>query len=229
VAERAGDRVRLSVRDEGVGITADALGRIFDVFFQQPQSLDRSKGGLGLGLAIVRSLVEMHGGAVSARSDGLGKGSEFIVDLPRLVGADDSAAIVDETGSMAVPAAAGPPGKRILVVDDNVDAAESLAEILRDCGYEVETAHDGPEALLITPRFRPDVCLVDIGLPVMDGYELAERLRQTHQLPAHGRLIAVTGYGQDNDRERSRQAGFTGHLVKPVDFDKLTRLVESSN
>jgi CheY-like chemotaxis protein len=93
----------------------------------------------------------------------------------------------------------------------------------------VETAHDGPEALLITPRFRPDVCLVDIGLPVMDGYELAERLRQTHQLPAHGRLIAVTGYGQDNDRERSRQAGFTGHLVKPVDFDKLTRLVESSN
>ena len=229
VAERAGDRVRLSVRDEGVGITADALGRIFDVFFQQPQSLDRSKGGLGLGLAIVRSLVEMHGGAVSARSDGLGKGSEFIVDLPRLVGADDSAAIVDETGSMAVPAAAGPPGKRILVVDDNVDAAESLAEILRDFGYEVETAHDGPEALLITPRFRPDVCLVDIGLPVMDGYELAERLRQTHQLPAHGRLIAVTGYGQDNDRERSRQAGFTGHLVKPVDFDKLTRLVESSN
>jgi signal transduction histidine kinase len=227
VAEGSGSRVRFSVRDEGVGIAAEALGHVFDVFFQQKQSLDRSKGGLGLGLAIVRSLVELHGGTVFACSDGPGKGSEFVVELPKALGREDTTCLTEKPEGVDSSALAARPGKRILIVDDNVDAAESLAEVLTDMGYEVATAEDGPQALELVPRFRPEVCLLDIGLPVMDGYELAERLRDS--FPEHGRLIAVTGYGQAKDRERSSKAGFSGHLVKPVDLDELTRLVEFVN
>jgi CheY-like chemotaxis protein len=172
----------------------------------------------------------MHGGTVRAASEGLGRGSEFIVELPLAPG---------ERASAASPGSAhdaGPPpqdqlrfGKRILIVDDNADAAESIAELLELSGNEIRIAHDGPEALRIVRGLAPDVCLVDIGLPVMDGYELARRLRESKQLAEGARLIAVTGYGQDADRERSRRAGFDAHLVKPVDLDLLARAIAEAS
>jgi CheY-like chemotaxis protein len=203
------------------------LGRVFDVFYQQPQSLDRSKGGLGLGLAIVRSLVELHGGTVEAHSDGPGQGSEFVVELPLAPASEPLAFLAAGKAPTPIPAPAALPqgGKRILIVDDNEDAAESIADLLRDLGNEIETAYDGPAALRIAKLFKPEVCLVDIGLPAMDGYELARRLRESHDLAAGARLIAVTGYGQDADRERSRLAGFDSHLVKPVNLDVLSHAV----
>jgi signal transduction histidine kinase len=223
-AERLGAAARLRVRDEGVGIAPEMLTHVFEPFVQQPQSLERSKGGLGLGLAIVRSLVELHAGRVSASSEGLGKGSTFMIDLPLAPGAEELEELPAAERPRARPAGRDIPGKRrILVVDDNEDAAESLAEILDELGYEVAIAHDGPSALDIVKTFRPDVCLVDIGLPVMDGYELAQQLRESDALPAGARIIAITGYGQDADRRRSREAGFNAHLVKPVSLDALTR------
>ena len=226
-AERAGGGARLRVRDEGAGIAPEMLNRIFDLFVQQPQSLDRSKGGLGLGLAIVRSLVELHGGRVSAASEGLGKGSEFTVDLPLASGreARDEPPSARRGASTRSRARPEPPKQHILVVDDNVDAAESIADFLRELGYGIAIAHDGPSALSIAKTFRPDICLVDIGLPVMDGYELARRLRASRDLPEGARIIALTGYGQDADRQRSTEAGFDVHLVKPVSLDVLTRTV----
>ncbi|HSY39744.1 MAG TPA: ATP-binding protein, partial [Polyangia bacterium] len=223
-ASSDGERGRLLVRDEGIGIAPEMLGRVFDVFFQQPQSLDRSKGGLGLGLAIVRSLVQLHGGKVSVASAGPGQGSEFAVELPLAEGAEELAPPSLHLPAAIVGAASG-AGKRILVVDDNEDAAESIADLLRDLGYEIETAYDGPAALRIASVFRPEVCLVDIGLPAMDGYELAKRLRESQHLPGGARLIAVTGYGQETDRVRSLEAGFDHHLVKPVNIDVLNRAV----
>jgi signal transduction histidine kinase len=226
-AERAGESARLRVRDEGAGIAPEMLNRIFDLFVQQPQSLDRSKGGLGLGLAIVRSLVELHGGRVSASSGGLGKGSEFTVDLPLASGREsrDEPPSARRGASSKSRARREPPKEHILVVDDNVDAAESIADFLRELGYGIAIAHDGPSALSIAKTFRPDICLVDIGLPVMDGYELARRLRASGDLPEGARIIALTGYGQDADRQRSTEAGFDVHLVKPVSLDVLTRTV----
>ncbi|HXI59781.1 MAG TPA: ATP-binding protein, partial [Polyangia bacterium] len=225
-AERQGAVVRLSVRDEGVGIPPELLDRVFETFFQQPQSMDRSKGGLGLGLAIVRNLVELHGGRVSARSEGLNRGSEFIVELPALAAGDEALATgrrsLVRTGD-EIPVAAAT--KRVLVVDDNVDAAESLAEMLEILGYQAKAAHDGFVALELAVTFRPDICLLDIGLPVMNGYELAPRLRSALG-GNETRLIAVTGYGQDSDRRRAREAGFDAHVVKPVSLDELTRAME---
>jgi PAS domain S-box-containing protein len=217
-AWRETDRVRLSVRDEGAGIAPQMIDRVFDMFVQQEQTLARSEGGLGLGLTIVRSLVEMHGGRVMVRSPGVGRGSEFTVDLP-------AAPVViglAHPAEQQAPRAAAKPGQRLLLVDDNVDAAMALADLLRVLGHEVEVAHDGLRALSAARRFLPDAALVDIGLPGMDGYELARRLRE--QQPAL-RVMAVTGYGQDRDRERSAQAGFTDHLVKPVDLATLERLL----
>jgi signal transduction histidine kinase len=226
-AQRDGQRVRLRVRDEGIGIDPEMLRRVFDVFYQEPQSLDRSKGGLGLGLAIVRSLVELHGGKVEAHSDGPGQGSEFVVELPLAPDFETVDFLSPGRPAVPIPAPTTQPqsGKRILVVDDNEDAAESIADLLRDLGNEIETAYDGPAALRIAKVFKPEVCLVDIGLPAMDGYELARRLRESHDLASGARLIAVTGYGQDADRERSRQAGFDSHLVKPVNLDVLNHAV----
>jgi signal transduction histidine kinase len=226
-AERRGERVRLRVRDEGIGIAPEMLGRVFDVFYQQPQSLDRSKGGLGLGLAIVRSIVELHRGSVSARSDGPGMGSEFVVELPLAPAAEPLLPVTSGKTVAPVPVREQSlqSGKRILIVDDNEDAAESIADLLRDLGNEIETAYDGPAALRIAKEFKPEVCLVDIGLPAMDGYELARRLRESRDLASGARIIAVTGYGQDADRERSRQAGFDSHLVKPVNLDVLNSAV----
>jgi signal transduction histidine kinase len=225
-ATHAGDRVQLRVRDEGIGIPAEMLGRVFDVFFQQPQTLDRSKGGLGLGLAIVRSLVVLHGGTVSAASEGPGKGSEFTVELPLASGTPERAPLASELSLRVQPGidGSGPP-KRILIVDDNEDVAESIAELLRDLGNVIETAYDGPAALRIVKAFKPEVCLIDIGLPAMDGYEVARKLRESGALATGARLIAVTGYGQDADRERSKEAGFDFHLVKPVNLDVLNDAV----
>jgi signal transduction histidine kinase len=222
-AETAGALVRLRVRDQGVGIARDMLAHIFEPFVQESQSLERSKGGLGLGLAIVRSLVELHGGTVSVTSDGLGHGAEFVVELPL---APDAAEYQTLDAPLSVSLAAVQQvtsRARILVVDDNEDAADSLADILIELGHQVEVAHDGPSALAIAATLKPTICLLDIGLPVMDGYELAQHLRDSRHLPEGARIIAISGYGQDADRQRAREAGFNAHLVKPVNLDALTR------
>jgi CheY-like chemotaxis protein/anti-sigma regulatory factor (Ser/Thr protein kinase) len=226
-AARTDGQVRLQVRDQGVGIAPEMLSSVFDLFVQQPQSLDRSKGGLGLGLAIVRSLTELHGGHVTATSAGPGKGSEFTVELPLAAGTEAIVAVDAVAGGSprVVSDWQVPSRRRILVVDDNQDAAQILAELLVQLGFEVHVAHDGPSALAAASSFRPHICLLDIGLPVMDGYELAERLRRMPGLPAELRMIAITGYGQDADRLRSRAAGFNAHMVKPVSWDALTKLL----
>ncbi len=226
-AGRVGSTVELRVVDSGIGIAPEMLDRIFDLFVQQPQALDRSKGGLGLGLTIVRSLIEMHDGTVRARSRGPGRGSEFIVTLPLALPADDLRALPASGVPAAIraPQDPGMEARRVLIVDDNGDAAHSIAEALTELGHDVHVAHDGPTALTIASRLRPDVCLLDIGLPVMDGYELARRLRDSQHLADGARIIAITGYGQDADRQRSTEAGFSAHVVKPVDLDVLTSVV----
>ena len=213
-----GDAVALRIRDTGVGIAPEMLPRVFDVFVQEGQTLARSRGGLGLGLAIARSLVTQHGGTIAAESDGPGRGSTFIIRLPH-VSAPATLAMPLNAPTVADAAGAAVP-RRVLVVDDNVDAAELLAEVLASFGCAVRTVHDGPAALVAAEAFKPDVALLDIGLPVMDGYELARRLAQ-HPMLADVRLVAVTGYGQRQDRERSARAGFHAHLVKPLDATQL--------
>jgi signal transduction histidine kinase len=217
--------VTLRVRDSGAGIPPELLPRLFGMFVQGERTIDRSQGGLGLGLAIVENLVAMHGGKVSAHSEGHGKGSEFVVRLP-----------VHQPGASEPRVDLGPrshsvPSRRILVIDDNCDAGEVLSEALALEGHTAQVVFDGPTALEIARAFRPEVALVDIGLPVMDGYELARRLRELPEL-AGIKLVAVTGYGQESDRQRSREAGFHAHLVKPIDLDQmgpvLTRLFEGS-
>lgn len=220
-AARDGDSVVLTVRDNGIGIEADLLPRVFDLFAQAPQAPDRARGGLGLGLAIVRSLVTLHGGTVSVASEGRARGTTFTVRLPfaplpphAARGAGAPAAVQPRT-EMA---------SRVLVVDDNADAAEMLASALTALGFDTRIALDGPSALDIARAFLPDVALLDIGLPVMDGYELARRLKsEPGEQPI--RLVAVTGYGQPGDRLASTDAGFDAHLVKPVDLTELAQLV----
>src|SRR5581483_7778696 len=222
-ARRAGTSVRVSVVDRGLGITADMLETIFDLFVQQRQTIARAEGGLGLGLAIVRNLTAMHGGKVTARSEGPGKGSEFVVELPLVdlpataeIKAPE-AAVRDSTGS-----------RRVLVVDDNIDAASTLGELLRASGHVVRLAHDGSTALALAGEFAPEVALVDIGLPLMDGYEVARRLRRECADNAL-RIVAVSGYGAESDRRRSAEAGFDAHLVKPVVVDKLQQVLRSTS
>jgi signal transduction histidine kinase/ActR/RegA family two-component response regulator len=214
-----GEEVVLSVRDTGIGIAGEMLPRIFDLFTQDRQAIDRAQGGLGLGLAIVRSLVALHGGSVLARSKGIGHGSEFVVRLP---GTDMASASPQPTASLR----SRPPatGLRVLVVDDNEDAATMLAEALADGGHHTATALDGPAALETAAQFKPDVALLDIGLPVMDGFELARQFR-SHPGLESTRLVAVTGYGQKHDRRRSAAAGFDAHLIKPVDIAQVSDLV----
>ncbi|MDC0742522.1 ATP-binding protein [Polyangium mundeleinium] len=224
-AERRGRDVEIRVRDNGIGIAADVLPSIFDFFVQDRQSIDRAQGGLGLGLAIVRNLVTMHGGTVSARSEGKGRGSEFVVRLPGVAGLSEGDAARTWGDAPVGAAVRGRAGHRILVVDDNEDAAMLLAESLGSLGHQTQVASDGPSALRLAEKFRPDIALLDIGLPVMDGYELAHRLREQPELDQL-RLIAVTGYGQASDRSLSQKAGFDAHLVKPVQFDRLAGLVE---
>jgi signal transduction histidine kinase/ActR/RegA family two-component response regulator len=213
---RSGELVELVVTDDGVGIAQDMIGRVFDAFVQQPQTLARSQGGLGLGLAIVKGIVEAHGGAVSAQSDGPGKGSVFVVELPAIEGHSPRPIA---PRPRIEPHESAP--SRVLVVDDNHDAAAALQSGLEELGHVVAVAHDGPSALAAAATFRPQVGLLDIGLPVMDGYELAMALRAAHSI----RLVAITGYGQPGDRERTRDAGFESHLVKPVELEQLERVL----
>lgn len=213
IGETSPAEVILRVHDTGVGIAPDVLPRIFDLFVQEQQAIDRSQGGLGLGLTIVRNLVERHGGTISAHSDGSGLGAEFTIRLPK---------INIDTVQRPMPVPPSPKasvaaGRRILIVDDNEDSALMLAEALKTKGYQTCTAHDAPAALLAAADFRPELAFLDIGLPVMDGYELAARLRELPGLKGI-RLIALTGYGQDSDRQKTSAAGFEHHLVKPVDL-----------
>jgi len=223
-AKRAGDMLRIAVKDTGIGMRREMLPVVFDLFVQGRQELNRSEGGLGLGLAIVKALVTLHQGTVEARSGGPGKGSEFIVLLPASALPASAA-----TQATAASGAAQPRGgsRRILLVDDNEDAADSLAEALRDLGHVVEVAHDGPQALAKLQTFSPNVALLDIGLPLMDGYELARRIRHEPRL-AGVRLVSITGYGQHADKLRAQEAGFDVHLVKPADLMVIEQLIANA-
>jgi signal transduction histidine kinase/CheY-like chemotaxis protein len=216
-AERRDDHVLVRVRDTGIGIPADMLPNVFDMFTQVERSPDRPQSGLGAGLSLVRTLVEMHGGTVEARSGGLGKGSEFVVSLP--VAATRADRPPHRTEALAAPA----PSRRILVVDDNRDAASSLCLLLQMLGNDVRTAHDGVEAVEAEEDFRPDVVLLDIGLPRMNGYDAARRIRAARGPDVE--LVAVTGWGQSDDRRRAKEAGFDIHLTKPVDVRTLQDLL----
>ena len=220
--------IGLVVEDDGQGLTRELIPRLFEPFIQGPRTLDRSEGGLGIGLALVRSLVEEHGGRVEAHSDGPGRGSRFTVWLPRHIQAEAPGPQETRQAPVSSEAAAVPAGNRlrVLVVDDNVDAAEALAELLDMCGYEAAVAHDCPQALQQAETFRPEVALLDIGLPEVDGYEVAERIRE--RLGGASPLFAaLTGFSQDGDRTRSQAAGFRHHFVKPIDIDELIAFIES--
>jgi CheY-like chemotaxis protein len=222
--EEVGDKrehVLVRVRDNGMGIHAEMLARVFDLFTQLDRSLAHSQGGLGVGLTLVRRIVEMHGGSVQAFSAGLGQGSEFVVRLPVLSEGSQPETPSKEANVPSTPLSA----RRILMVDDNVDGAECLALLLRMSGHIVQTAHDGRTALEAALVILPDVVLLDIGLPDMDGYEVARRMRQEKALE-QTRLVALTGYGQEEDLRRSHAAGFFAHLVKPVDVDALRELLD---
>ncbi|ALK99096.2 hypothetical protein AM586_25790 [Massilia sp. WG5] len=212
-------RVLVAVRDNGVGIAPDILPYIFDLFTQAERTPDRSQGGLGIGLALVKSLITLHGGTVHADSDGLGQGSEFCICLPRLATPADAA---DEDAAGAVMQEPG--GLRVMVVDDNVDAAQMLAALLEVQGHAVCVEYDAMGALERARRERPEVLLLDIGLPDLDGYELARRLRAQPE-SADATLVALTGYGQSQDRKEAEQAGFDHYLVKPADLDQVNEVL----
>jgi len=215
-----GEFAVLEVSDNGIGIDAELLPHVFELFEQGKRALDRTQGGLGVGLTLVQRLVQLHGGEVVASSAGTGLGSQFRVLLPCLGEVDEVPA---EEGARQLPAAA--VARRILVVDDNVDVVETTTMLLSLSGHQVRSAKDGLQALHVATEFRPEVVLLDIGLPLMDGYEVARRLRQTPQT-AGALLIALTGYGQQGDRQRGRDAGFDGHMLKPVDPHALAKLIE---
>ncbi len=225
LSARAEDQsIVVRVKDTGVGLEPALLARVFDAFAQGRQGSDRALGGLGLGLTTVRSLVALHGGQVEAHSAGLGKGAEFVVRLPGLI----ASALFDAAPLAAMPGVVPrPKGLRVLLVDDNEDAARLLCELLQMNGHEVVVAHDGAAALVARTTFLPEVALLDIGLPRMDGYELARHLRAQQPTP-HLRLIAITGYGEAKDRQRSRAAGFEEHLVKPVDVEEVCLLLSGT-
>ncbi len=219
-AAREGDELAVRVRDDGVGIGPEMLPRVFDLFAQVDRSLDRSEGGLGIGLTIARRLVELHGGSIDATSAGPGRGSEFTVRIPP----GDAPPVDDRPSARPEVPELARPGSRVLIVDDNLASALALADLLRMSGYEVRSAHDGREAISAARLHRPEVILLDIGLPGMDGYQVAERLRREEGL-AGATIIAITGYGEEHSRRRSREAGFDHHLVKPVDYDNLLGLL----
>ncbi len=220
-ASREGGEVVLSVRDNGTGIEPDLLPHVFSMFVQAPRGPDRLEGGLGLGLSLVSTLTALHGGTASAQSDGPGRGSEFTVRLPACTSLVTSVAPSDQSRRRAAAAT----GRRILVVDDNRDGAEMISALLVDVGYEVQIAGDASQALSVAHAFRPHLAILDIGLPVMDGYALGRELRARLGEGAPI-LIALSGYGQERDQRRSAAAGFTLHLVKPVDAERLTYLCD---
>ncbi len=215
----------ITVKDNGIGMSPELVKTAFDLFTQAQRASDRAQGGLGIGLALVRRLVELHEGQVEAHSDGVGRGSSFVVTLPRItqVSADESVA-VEAAAPQILPQAAPSKALKVLVVDDNVDAAQMLALLVETLGHHAVIEHSASAALARAAADSPDVCLLDIGLPEVDGYELARRLRA--QAVGHSPyLVAVTGYGQPQDLERTQQAGFDHHLVKPADTDALARLL----
>jgi signal transduction histidine kinase len=221
VREPDGRWARISVRDTGIGIDGEMLGRVFETFSQADRSLDRSRGGLGLGLSLVKGLVEQHGGTVEAKSEGLGKGTEIIIRLPL-----DEAPPPQE--APAPPRDAEGGSCRVLVIEDHPDTAESMRVLLGLSGHEVKVTSNGPAGVEAARSFHPDIVLCDIGIPGgMDGYAVARTLRQDPEL-APTYLIALTGYGQEEDRRRAREAGFDVHLTKPVDFDELQRLLTAT-
>jgi PAS domain S-box-containing protein len=217
---RDGDRAVLRVADTGVGIHASLLPKVFDLFVQGDRSLDRTEGGLGIGLTLVKRLVEMHDGSVSAFSGGPGEGSEFVVRLPLAA----ASSIAAHTGKEAAPSSA--TRRRLLVVDDNRDFADTLAALFETMGHEVRTAYNGTDAVSAAVAFRPEAVFLDIGLPGRNGYEVARLLRSAPEL-ARATLVAFTGYGQEQDRRRVREAGFDFHLVKPAEASDLARIIDA--
>ena len=211
-------RAVMRVSDSGIGIAPDLLPRVFDLFTQEQRSLDRAQGGIGVGLTLVRRLVELHGGRVDAYSEGISKGSTFVVRLPRA-----------ESRRTDEPPLAGAallaPTRRILIVEDDADGREALRMQLMMSGYEVHEAHDGESGIELVQRVQPDVVLLDIGLPGVDGYEVARRLKRAPTCP---RLIAVTGYGRPEDHQRAINAGFDLHLTKPLNYDDLQRALQGA-
>ena len=208
----------LRVRDSGVGIAPELLPHIFDLFTQAERSLDRSQGGLGIGLCLVQRLVELHGGRVEV-SSALGQGSEFGVHLPIM-----SASAISPTSPKHIVSGSDEAALRVLVVDDNMDSAKSLGMLLEATGHDVQLAYDGPTALQATLDYRPNVVLLDIGLPGLDGYKVAKRIREQPTLK-NVVLVAMTGYGHVADLRRSDEAGFNHHLVKPADFMKIKEIL----
>ncbi|MDB6104498.1 MAG: histidine kinase, partial [Gammaproteobacteria bacterium] len=224
VSELDDSEVTVRVRDDGIGMSADLIPRIFDLFVQAEPAGSRAAGGLGIGLSLARDLVHLHGGHIDAASDGLGRGSDFVVRLPR------SAELPAMTESVAQPEkvrALGASGVSVLVVDDNADAADALSRVLNLAGYQTRVAYEAAEALAIAASRHPDVVLLDIGLPDMSGHEVARRLR-AEPWGAGMQLIAITGWGQEDDRRKSREAGFDEHLTKPVDPELLIGLLARS-
>jgi signal transduction histidine kinase len=220
LGRREQDEVVLQVRDDGIGIDAALQPHIFEMFMQGPRGDDRSERGLGLGLSLVRTLTMLHGGTVGVHSAGRDQGSEFTVRLP----AHKPTARAEDRPSAPRSAQPPGPGRRVLIVDDNRDAAETLTHILSMAGHEVRAAYDPLQALLLVEGFRPQVAILDIGLPVMDGYQLARELRARLGASAPV-LIGLTGYGRDEDKIRSQEAGFAAHVLKPVDVQRLVQMV----
>jgi signal transduction histidine kinase/CheY-like chemotaxis protein len=223
VVRREGDEASIVVRDNGIGIEPQQAACIFDMFAQLTPALERSRGGLGIGLSLARGLVELHGGRIEAHSDGTGRGSEFTVHLPIVHQAADSAPLCQAQPSFDVGARAG---RRVLVVDDNADAAQTLATMLILSGLDTRLAFGGKEGMRIAEEWRPDAAVIDIGMPQFNGYELCRRIREQ---PWGDRmlLIACTGWGQNEDRQRARVAGFDVHLVKPIQPDEVLRIVSA--
>ena len=211
--------VYIGVKDRGIGLEPDSLGRVFEMFAQVKGTLDRAEGGLGIGLALVKGLVELHAGRVAASSEGLGKGSEFRVWLPSPARRGEASAEVNPQRSLLASRS-----RRILVVDDNIDAAQSLAFLLQAEGHDVCVAHDGEQAFMAASDFRPDIALLDIGLPKLDGYAVAQAIRR-ESWGRNIRLLALTGWGQNDDKRRALEAGFDFHLTKPVDLDQVSTLI----
>jgi len=208
----------ISVRDNGIGLSRDNLSNVFDLFVQEDRSTSRSQGGLGIGLTLVKSLVELHGGTITVESPGRGQGSEFEVRLPAIVnGPAAEPVVMSEQAPRALPS-------RVLVVDDNKDAASTMGMLLATLGMEVEIANTGPAALQTVSRWRPNVILLDLGMPGMDGFEVALQIRRDSANNLI-KLIALTGWGQADDLKRTGQAGFNHHLVKPANFDSLKSLL----
>jgi CheY-like chemotaxis protein len=220
--ERDSDHVVVRVKDNGVGIAPEDLQRVFEMFTQVGRSIEQSRGGLGVGLALSQWLVRLHGGTIHAHSDGIGRGSEFRVRLP-IVAAASRGRDKLEGAAHAAPVT----GRRVLVVDDNRDFADSLAAVLRLAGNEVCVTYDGLEAVGAAGMWRPDVVLLDIGLPLLNGYDTARRIRDTLG-KRNPLLVAITGWGQEEDRRRSRAAGFEHHLVKPIDPAELTTFLAAA-